>query len=243
MGEKTPIQAITFDAAGTLMEIAEPVGETYARFAHDLGVKLSPRGLEEGFRDAFAHMPPMAFPGLDEVKRLRAERDWWHALVKRAVRHGGGLPDFNADFETYFDALFSHYASGAAWRAYPEAHQALHSARGRGLRVGVVSNFDSRLLSILRELGFESLVDTVVYSAGCGAAKPDARIFHHALEALGAAADTALHVGDSLEADYHGASAAGLRAVHLHRGDSAAAGNIPTVKHLGELDPYLDQHL
>ncbi|MEE9266543.1 MAG: hypothetical protein V3V86_07450, partial [Gammaproteobacteria bacterium] len=88
MGEKTPIQAITFDAAGTLMGIAEPVGETYARFAHDLGVKLSPRGLEEGFRDAFAHMPPMAFPGLDEVKRLRAERDWWHALVKRAVRHG-----------------------------------------------------------------------------------------------------------------------------------------------------------
>ncbi len=241
MGKRAPIQAITFDAAGTLMRIAEPVGETYARFARDLGAKLSPRALDEGFRGAFAHMPPMAFPGLDDVKRLRAERDWWRALVERVVRHAGSLPDF--DFEAYFDALFSHYANGAAWRAYPEAHQALRSARGRGLRVGVVSNFDSRLPLILRELGFESLVDTVVYSTGCGAAKPDARIFRHALETLGAAADTALHVGDSLEADYHGASAAGLRAVHLHRGDSPAGGNIPTVKHLGELDPYLDQHL
>ncbi len=221
------------------MGIAEPVGETYARFAQDLGAKLSPRALDEGFRGAFAHMPPMAFPGLDEVQRLRAERDWWRALVERVVRHAGSLPDF--DFEAYFDALFSHYANGAAWRAYPEAHQALRSARGRGLRVGVVSNFDSRLPSILRELGFEPLIDTVVTSSGCGAAKPDARIFRHALEALGAAADTALHVGDSLEADYHGASGAGMRAVHLHRGDSPAAGNIPTVKHLGELDSYLDQ--
>ncbi len=237
MGERTPIQAITFDAVGTLIRVAEPVGETYARFAHNLGATLSPRALDEGFRGVFAHMPPMAFPGLDEVKRLRAERGWWHALVQRVVRHAGSLPDFEADFEAYFDALFSHYASGAAWRAYPEAHQALRSARGRGLRVGVVSNFDSRLPSILRELGFESLVDTVVYSTRCGAAKPDGRIFRHALEALGATADTALHVGDSLDADYHGASAAGMRAVHLHRGDSPAGGTVPTVKHLGELDP------
>jgi putative hydrolase of the HAD superfamily len=111
------------------------------------------------------------------------------------------------------------------------------------LRVAVVSNFDSRLPSILRELGFESLVDTVVTSSGCGAAKPDARIFRHALEALGATADTALHVGDSLDADYHGASAAGMQALHLQRGDSPAAGNLPIIKHLGELDAYLDQRL
>ena len=240
MRKKTPIQAITFDAVGTLMRIAEPVGETYARLAHDLGATLSPRALDEGFRGVFAHMPPMAFPGLDEVKRLRAERDWWHALVERVVRHAGRIPDFEADFEAYFDALFSHYASGAAWRAYPEAHQALRSARGRGLRVGVVSNFDSRLPSILRELGFESLVDTVVYSTDCGAAKPDRRIFRHALEALDATADTALHVGDSLDTDYHGALAAGMRAVHLHRGGGPVGGNIPTVKYLGELDAYLD---
>ena len=241
MGQRTPIQAITFDAAGTLMGIAEPVGETYARFAQDLGAKLSPRALDEGFRGAFAHMPPMAFPGLDEVQRLRAERDWWRALVERVVRHAGSLPDF--DFEAYFDALFSHYANGAAWRAYPEAHQALRSARGRGLRVGVVSNFDSRLPSILRELGFEPLIDTVVTSSGCGAAKPDARIFRHALKALGATADTALHVGDSLDADYHGASAAGMTAVYLERRDRPARDDIPTIEHLGEIGPYLVQSM
>ncbi len=237
MGKKTAIQAITFDAAGTLMAVAEPVGETYAQFAHDLGASLCPQALAVGFREAFPAMPPMAFPGLEQAARVRAERAWWHELVARVVRQAGDVPRF----DEYFDALFAHYAGGAAWRAYPEAREALRSARGRGLRVGVVSNFDSRLPAILRDLGFESLLDTVVTSSGCGAAKPDVRIFRHALEALGAAADSALHVGDSLDADYHGASAAGMTAVYLERRDRPARDNIPTIKHLGELGPYLVQ--
>ena len=239
MRKRTPIQAITFDAAGTLMRIAEPVGETYARFAAHRGGNLSPQALDAGFRGEFANMPPMAFPDLDEAMLLGAERDWWRALVERVVRHAGGVPDFDA----YFDTLFSHYAGGAAWRAYPEAHQALESARARGLRIGVVSNFDSRLPPILRELGFESLVDIVVYSTRCGAAKPDARIFQRALQTLGATPKTALHVGDNLHADYHGATAAGMTAVYLQRRNEPLAHDIATIRHLGELDALLDQCL
>ena len=237
MGKKNAIQAITFDAAGTLMGVAEPVGETYARFARDWGASLSPEALAVGFREVFPTMPPMAFPGLDEAARLRAERAWWHELVARVVRPAGDVPRF----DEYFDALFTHYAGAGAWRAYPEAHEALRRAHERGLRVAVISNFDSRLPPILHELGFESLLDTVVYSTGCGAAKPDARIFRQALETMGATADTTLHVGDSLDADYHGARLAGIRAVHLHRGDSPTAANVPTIKHLGELDSHLDR--
>lgn len=236
MTKTARIQAITFDAAGTLIRVAEPVGETYARIAHGLGARLSPEGLDAGFRRVFVDMPPMAFAPVDEAARLRCERDWWRTLVARVVAHAGSV----SAFDEYFDTLFAYYASGSAWRAYPEAHGALHSARARGLRVAVVSNFDSRLLPILRELGFEDLLDTVVYSTGCGAAKPDPRIFLHALELLAATPQTALHVGDSLDADYHGASAAGMTAVHLDRRAGAAPGSIPTVRHLGELDTYFD---
>lgn len=236
MRKAIPIQAVTFDAAGTLMRVAQPVGDTYARLARDLGADLSPQALDAGFRDVFPDMPPMAFPDLDEAALVLAERAWWRELVERVVQGAGGVPEF----DSYFDALFAHYASGAAWRAYPEAHQALESARARGLRVGVVSNFDSRLPSILRDLGFGSLADTVVYSTRCGAAKPDVRIFCHALETLGATPETALHVGDSLDADYRGASAAGMTAVHLQRRGESAGRNIPTVKHLGELDACFD---
>jgi len=239
MQTKSCIEAISFDAAGTLIRVADPVGETYARIARDMGSKLSPVALNSAFRVVFPAMPPMAFPELDESALVDAERAWWRDLVERVVGHAGAV----ADFEKYFDALFCHYASGAAWRAYPETHRILQSARARGLRLAVTSNFDSRLLPILRDLGIDSLVDSVIYSTGCGAAKPDARIFQRALQTLGATPKTALHVGDNLHADYHGATAAGMTAVYLQRRNEPLAHDIATIRHLGELDALLDQCL
>jgi putative hydrolase of the HAD superfamily len=235
MQTQANIQAITFDAAGTLIRVAEPVGETYSRIAGDLGASLSPAALDAAFHDVFPRMPAMAFPDLDAPAIADAERAWWRDLVERVVRHAGGI----GAFDQYFEALFRHYASGSAWRAYAESHRVLKSARARGLGIAVVSNFDSRLPPILRELGIEDLVDSVIYSTGCGAAKPDERIFRHAMHALGSTPQTTLHVGDSLHADYHGAAGAGMAAVHLSRRKDATGDGIPSVRHLGELDAFL----
>jgi putative hydrolase of the HAD superfamily len=235
MPTKSTIQAITFDAAGTLIRVAEPVGETYSRIATDVGASLSPAALDGAFRDVFPSMPAMAFPGLDPPAIAGAERAWWRDLVERVVRRAGGVDAF----DEYFETLFRHYASACAWRAYPETHQALRSARARGLGIAVVSNFDSRLPPILRALGIEELVDSVIYSTGCGAAKPDKRIFRYAMRALGSRPETTLHVGDNLHADYHGASDAGMAAVYLGRREDPVGDGIPRVRHLGELDAFL----
>ncbi|MDX2314905.1 MAG: HAD-IA family hydrolase [Gammaproteobacteria bacterium] len=228
------IQAVTFDAAGTLIRVADPVGETYSRIARDMGASLSAAALDAAFRDVFPSMPAMAFPDLDESGIVDAERAWWRDLVERVVRHAGGIDEL----DSYFETLFRHYARACAWRVYPDSLRVLRSARARGLRVAVVSNFDSRLLPILRELGIEELTDGVVYSTGCGAAKPDRRIFDHAMDALGSTPETTLHVGDNLHADYHGASGAGMTAVYLNRHEKAVEDNIASVRHLGELDAF-----
>jgi putative hydrolase of the HAD superfamily len=229
-------RAVTFDAAGTLMGVAEPVGESYARIAHSVGARLSAEDLDAAFREVFPHMPPMAFAPMDEASRLRCERGWWRTLVQRVLAHAGEV----GAFDEYFDTLFAYYASGSAWRAYPDAHSALRAARARGLAVAVVSNFDSRLVPILQALGFADLVDAVVYSTACGSAKPDAGIFQHALERLGVAAQHALHVGDNLDADYRGAMGAGMTAVHLDRHASATPADITTIGHLGQLESLYD---
>ena len=234
MATQSLIKAVTFDAAGTLMGVAEPVGESYARIARSVGARLSAEELDAGFRQAFAQMPPMAFAPMDEASRLRCERDWWRTLVQRVVAHAGGV----GAFDEFFNALFSYYAGGAAWRAYPDARDALTTARARGLAVAVVSNFDSRLPPILQALGFADLVDIVVYSTACGSAKPDAGIFQYVLTSLAVPAQHALHVGDSLGADYRGALAAGMTAVHLDRHARAAPASIPTIGHLGQLEKY-----
>ena len=216
--------AVLLDAAGTLIDVAEPLGETYSRLAREFGGDFDPGVLTAGFRAAFRDMPPMAFPGRHGADLDRAERGWWRIVVGRVFGAAGGVPDLDA----CFDRLYAHYASARAWRAFPEAPEVLAALRERGAALAVVSNFDSRLPPLLEAMGLAAYFDAVVCSGQAGAAKPDRAIFDHALAALGVEAPEALHVGDSREADYDGARAAGIDALLLDRRAPASRAGVIT---------------
>ncbi len=206
-------RAVLLDAAGTLFDLARPLGDTYSDLAREFGGDLDPETLTAEFRSAFADAPPMAFPGRHGADLDRAERGWWRAVVEHVTREAGGVPEF----APYFDRLYAHYASARAWRVFDEVPDVLTALRGRGLGLAVVSNFDSRLPPLLDALGLAPLFDAVVYSGAVGTAKPNGAIFAHALAALGVDAHEALHVGDSRVHDYDGARAAGLEALLVDR--------------------------
>lgn len=65
-----------------------------------------------------------------------------------------------------------------------------------GIKLAVVSNFDTRLRSILEELGLVDLFDCVVISAEVGAEKPNPVIFEKACSMLGVTAAQSLVLGD-----------------------------------------------
>jgi HAD superfamily hydrolase (TIGR01549 family) len=119
---------------------------------------------------------------------------------------------------------------------WEDAAPALAALRELGLRLVVVSNWDCSLPDVLDAVGLEPLVDAVVTSAAVGAAKPDPRIFHAALEQAGCAPGQALHVGDSVENDLMGAVAAGLRGMLL---DRSGGGGAATITSLAELPTLL----
>lgn len=220
-------RAVLLDAAGTLIDVVEPLGETYARLARDFGGNLDPDTLTAGFRAVFHDMPPMAFPGLHGADLDRAERGWWRIVVGRVFGAAGGVPEFDA----CFDHLYAHYASARAWRTFPEAPAVLAALRERGVSLAVVSNFDSRLPPLLEAMGLAAFFDAVVCSGEAGMAKPDPAIFAHALAVLGVEASEALHVGDNREADCDGARAAGVEALLVDR--RATANHAGVVTDLG----------
>jgi putative hydrolase of the HAD superfamily len=92
----------------------------------------------------------------------------------------------------------------------------------RNYHVVIVSNSQGWMERHLRDAGVcqvgpgaGATVSAVIDSAYIGAEKPDARIFHAALEVVGVAADHAVHVGDSVWFDVQGALAAGVNAFHF----------------------------
>ncbi len=205
------IEAIFFDAAGTLVELAQPVGLTYAQAALECGLlgaddEALPERTERAFRQSMQAAGPLAFQVSDARRLERLERNWWR---QRAAE---SMPDMAAqpEFDNLFQAVYEHYSRAQAWRLAPGCLQLLDELASRGLILCVVSNFDSRLDGILAQMGILDRFRAVVASSRVGAAKPDPRIFQSALRIAGAAAGATLHVGDSLRCDYRGALAAGL---------------------------------
>jgi putative hydrolase of the HAD superfamily len=222
-------RGVTLDAAGTLIEVAEPVGVTYARIAGRHGLALAPDVAAAGFRAAFASAPPL---GMTTERDVYA-REWWRSVVRASFGAAAG----DAVFEACFAELFAYYARADAWRVFPEVPDTLRQLRADGVALAVVSNFDARLPGILGGLGVESLVDAIVFSTGVGAAKPAPAIFHHAVAAMGASLDETIHCGNDPVADVRGARAAGLAAVLIDRTGTGAAvpPDVPTIVTLAEL--------
>ncbi len=207
------LRALSFDAAGTVFEVAEPVGTTYARIAQRHGLGADPAVVEQAFRAAFAAAPPLAFPGASPTRLDAHERAWWYAIVRRSL----GVRTADAAFDACAEALFAHYATAGAWRVFPEVPETLAALRAHGMRLVMVSNFDARLPPLLDALGLATAFDHVEHSSRAGAAKPDPAIFHAALRAVGVTAAEALHAGDAVVDDVEGARGAGLRAVLVDR--------------------------
>lgn len=100
------------------------------------------------------------------------------------------------------------------WSLVPEGtHEALVTLRRRGFRLGVISNADGRVASLLKRAGLLAHLDIVVDSGIEGVEKPDPRIFAIALARTGVAPHQAIHVGDLYHVDVLGARGAGMRAV------------------------------
>lgn len=208
-----PVNAITLDAAGTLIFPREPVAKTYARIARQHGGYLDASKVYPAFSHALNTMPPMACPRQDQHRLGDWEFGWWRTLVRSVVDECGEVLAFDA----FFEALYSYYAQPNEWALFAEVISTIDSMRARGLRIGVLSNFDSRLAPILSHLGVTQRVDSVVYSTEAGVAKPDPAIFELACQRLEVTAQEVLHIGDNRTADYAGARAAGLQALWLSR--------------------------
>lgn len=119
--------------------------------------------------------------------------------------------------------------AGGVLEVFDDAAPALDRLHASGYRLGVVSNWDWSLYPVLRAHGLAGWFDAVAASGPLGFAKPDPRIFAAALARLGVGPEEACHVGDDLEADYDGARAAGMAAIHLVRAGGGGAGTAVTL--------------
>ena len=202
------VRAVFFDAVGTLLFPEPSAPAVYAEVARGFGLHLSATEVRERFLTAYRR-EEAADVARGWTTSEERERDRWRTIVTTTL---AGATDPGACFAH----LFEHYSRPAAWRVHPEAVESLAALSERGLVLGMGSNYDARLLTVLA--GFpelEPLRARVVVSAAVGWRKPAAAFFAEVATVAGCAPGEVLFVGDDLQNDYEGATAAGMRAVLL----------------------------
>lgn len=192
------LDAVTFDANGTLVRLIDPVPR--------LERVLEARGVE---RPASAIRRAFEAEGRVYASRaLEAHHPEKFAALQRECA-GVFLAELDAKAIDAGDFAES-YVAAMQFELLPDVLESLQRLRRCGLELAVVANFDLTLHEWLDQLGIGPLLSAVVTPADAGTAKPDPRIFELALERLGVAPERALHIGDS-PTDEEGSAAAGIK--------------------------------
>lgn len=226
-GDPSPA-AILFDALGTLVALAPPAPALKTELAARFGLEVSEEEAARAIGAEIAYYRAHLDVGRDEAS-LRALRRRCAEVLRSALP---GAAAARLEVDPLVEALLA----SLRFSAFPDVRPALVAARARGQRLVVVSNWDVSLLSVLRGLGIEPLVDGIVTSAVAGARKPAPAIFAQALALAGVAAAHAIHVGDSLDEDVAGARAAGIEPVLIERDGGPPVAGVRTIASLAELD-------
>jgi putative hydrolase of the HAD superfamily len=205
-----PITAVFFDAGGTLIHAHPAPGVVYAEVGHRFGSRVEPAAASQRFRSASSRRA-----GAVALTTSEATEDaFWRSVVAEVL-------DDVSDFEACYGTLWAHFASADAWQVDPTAGFVLDGLAERGLHVGVCSNFDSRLRTILSGKPGLAAVRSIVVSSEVGWRKPAPAFFEAVVQVAGVSPDQVLVVGDDRTHDYDGARAAGLAAVLLDPGGRA----------------------
>ncbi|MBR8826813.1 MAG: HAD family hydrolase [Gomphosphaeria aponina SAG 52.96 = DSM 107014] len=202
-------KVIFLDAVGTLFGVKGSVGEIYGKIAHEAGVNVSVEKLNEAFKQSLKTAKPPVFPGATKYEIPELEFQWWEAIA-RSTFGGIGVLDLFSDFNVFFTQLYSYFATAKPWYVYPDVIPTLKHWRELGIELGIISNFDTRIYTVMEHLEITHYFSSITICSTVGAAKPDSKIFTIALRKHNCRAEQAWHIGDSLKEDYYGAKAAGL---------------------------------
>lgn len=227
--------AVFFDVGNTLLyphpSVAEVCREILAQAGHT--------------HDLSAIEPLMPLVDAYYEDRYRADDTFWTSEEETSSVWVGMYSllcrrlGITEDAEVIARRVYDAFGDASRWRAFPDVAPAFERLAARGVRVGVISNWDSRLPRLLDGVGLGGLIDVVVTSAEVRLHKPDPRIFELACRRLGVAPEESAHVGDHYYADVIGAQIAGLAPVLLDRRGVCLPEGVEAISTLDELERML----
>jgi len=232
------IKAVFFDFYHTLVRYEPPREELQARALQEFGIEVSPEVLRRPLviADEFIYQE-IARSSLSQ--RSKEEQMAVLTQYERILLKEAGI---EANEQLLLGLLGKMRQFDMKLVLFDDVTPALTDLKGRGLILGLISNVDRDITSLLNELGLASLLQVVVTSQDVGFNKPQPEIFQEALKRAKVRAAEAIYIGDQYQIDVIGAKKAGMEGVLLDRGGYFAEINdCPRIQSLTQLVEHLSR--
>ena len=232
------IKAIFFDWFNTLAHYYPPREELESQALKELGFNISPKALSYGLYLGDKHLYEEN-ARLPIRQRSAAEQTKLQTTFQRIILKEAGITPTD-DIALKLVSRMIQLNASLKFVLFDDVIATLQELKQKNLKLGLLTNLQTEVNSMCRELGITSYLDFTVTSAEVGADKPQPPIFLKALELAGVKADEAIHIGDQYQNDVLGAKGVGISPILLDRADYyAEITDCPRIRSLTEISKYL----
>lgn len=227
---------VTFDVTGTLL--MTKLEKHYSEIGSQHGLLVEPKKLARSFKSNFTQFSK-EHPIYGKHTGLGWE-NWWRTIVHNVFRDQHASVSKN-QLDKVADSLIRCYGTSRCWHKYPGVIDLLDYLQKKDVILGVISNFDEQLESILKDTQIHQYFTFVLTSYDLGVEKPSLQIFKEALRLVKhlreeeISPQEAMHIGDRLDNDYFGAKNAGWNALLIKHEDEINESKIPKEDIFGSL--------
>lgn len=234
-------RTLLFDVGETLIGPRVGFGEVYATVLEDLGWSIPSERLNQALAEVSRAVEREIPPGTDRYRHFPGgEDEYWLRFATRALEIAGGESPEPERAGLALRRLREAFRGPEAWVVYDDVVPALERLRQRGVRLGIVSNWDSLLPDVLAMLNLDGYFDEIGVSHLEAMEKPDPSFFLRILARMDSRPEEALHIGDRPDMDLAGANSAGIDALLIDRRRRFADQAHPRIDDFAELLDRID---
>ena len=222
------IRAVLFDVGNTLLHINHTV------MAQVLTAQGHPVRPESVYRaECQARLV------LDDLTIDRPSTESPFQGYFRAVCTYLGIP-WSPATQVALDELRAYDRRRQLWtQVVPWSHEILQTLRQAGYILGVISNSDGSVATLLANQGLDTFFRFILDSFLVGVAKPSPDIFHLALEHTGTAPHETVYIGDLYRVDVLGAQGIGMHGILVDPQRAWRAVSCHKIQHFQDLPALL----
>ena len=206
------IKNVVFDFAGTLADLQPSSATMLCSYIHE---NYDFTLVQEEADKAFSCIDKQLFYSSVKITDFENKSKFYQQYNDNILKH---LALFDL-VDNSKNQLFNYFISQKRhWVLKSDVLPTMEELKKRGLQVGIVSNFDSKLFEIVKQLEIHHLIDYLHISQDEGCEKPQLEFYQSFFKRYALDPKETLYCGDSYILDFLPAKALGVKGVLLDPG-------------------------